>query len=101
MKYLGTLGIIFIYRLRLQNHQPNSGTKSMYSMWMALPKPLVAEKSVASIMDQRKYIYIYIYIYIYNIYIYIYIFIEYIYCIYIYIYMQVLLLLLPASYQAH
>ena len=29
--------------MRLQNHQPNSGTKSMYSMWIALPKPPVAE----------------------------------------------------------
>ena len=54
MKYLGTLGFVFIYRLRLQNHQPNSGTKSMYSMWITLPKPLVAEKSVESIMDQRE-----------------------------------------------
>ena len=56
MKYLGTLGFIFIYRLRLRNHQPNSGTKSMYSTWIALPKPLVTEKSVVSIMDQREYI---------------------------------------------
>ena len=33
-------------KLRLQNHpnQPNSGTKSMYSMWIALPRPPVAEK---------------------------------------------------------
>ena len=29
MKYLGNLFFILIYRLRLQNHQPNSGTKSM------------------------------------------------------------------------
>ena len=56
MKYLGTLGFLFIYRLRLQNHQPNSGTKSTYSTWIALPKPLVTEKSVVSIMDQREYV---------------------------------------------
>ena len=56
MKYLGTLGIIFIYRLKLQNHQPNSGTKSTYSMWITLPKPLVTEKRVASNMDQREYV---------------------------------------------
>ena len=56
MKYLGTLGLIFIYRLRLQNCQPNSGTRSMYSTWITLPKPPVAEKSVASIMDQREYV---------------------------------------------
>ena len=54
MKYLGILGFIFIYRLRLQNRQPNSGTKSTYSTWIALPKPPVAEKSVVSIMDQRE-----------------------------------------------
>ena len=54
MKYLGTLGFIFIYRLRLQNLKPDSGTKSMYSMWITLPKPPVAEKSVASYMDQRE-----------------------------------------------
>ena len=52
---LGHFGFIFIYRLRLQNHQPNSGTKSMYySTWIALPKPTVAEKSVASFTDQRE-----------------------------------------------
>ena len=55
MKYLGTLSYIFIYRLRLQNRQPNSVTKSTYSMWIALPKPLVTEKSVVSIMDQSEY----------------------------------------------
>ena len=55
MKYLGTLGLIFIYRLQLQICQPNSGTKSIYSTWIALPKPLVTEKSVASFMDQREY----------------------------------------------
>ena len=55
MKYLGTLGFIFIYRLRLQNRQPNSATKSTYSMWIALPKPLVTEKSVASVTDQWEY----------------------------------------------
>ena len=27
---------IFIYRVRLQNHQPNSGTKSTYSTWVVL-----------------------------------------------------------------
>ena len=60
MKYLGTLGFIFIYRLRLQNHQPNSGTKSTYSMWITLPKPLVTEKSVVSITDKREYYVLYI-----------------------------------------
>ena len=54
MKYLGTL-VLYSYRLRLQNRQPNSGTKSMYSSWIALPKPLVTDKSVASITDQREY----------------------------------------------
>ena len=54
MKYLGTLGFIFIYRLRLRNPQPNSGTKSTYSMWIILPKPPVAGKSVASFMEQRE-----------------------------------------------
>ena len=51
MKYLGTLGFI-LYRLRLQNHHPNSGTKSTYSTWITLPKPPVAEKSDASFTDQ-------------------------------------------------
>ena len=46
---------IFIYRLRLRNHQPNSCTKSAYSTWIALKKPPVTEKSVASFMDQREY----------------------------------------------
>ena len=55
MKYLGTLVSIFIYSLRLQNCQPNSGTKSLYSTWITLPKPPVVETSVASIMDQREY----------------------------------------------
>ena len=44
MKYLGNFFFIFIYRLRLQNRQPNSGTKSTYSMWITLKKPPVAEK---------------------------------------------------------
>ena len=56
MKYLGNFFFIFIYRLQLRNRQPNSGTKSMYSMWIAPKKPPVAEKSVASFMDQREYI---------------------------------------------
>ena len=56
MKYLGTLGFIFIiYRLRLQNHHPNSGTKSTYSTWITLPKPPVAEKSVASFTEFMKH----------------------------------------------
>ena len=46
--------------MRLQNCQPNSGTKSTYSTWITLTKPLVTGKSVASILDQREYIYIYI-----------------------------------------
>ena len=54
MKYLGNLGFIFIYRLRLQNRQPNSGTKSTYSMWITLPKPPVPEKNVASFTDERE-----------------------------------------------
>ena len=29
MKYLGNLLLKFIYRLQLQNRQPNSGTESM------------------------------------------------------------------------
>ena len=52
MKYLGTLGFIFIYRLRLQNCQPNSGTKSMYSFWIALPKPPITEK-VLQVLQTR------------------------------------------------
>ena len=50
--YLGILGLIVIYRLRLQNYQPNSGTKSMYSMWITLPKPPVAEK-VLQVLQTR------------------------------------------------
>ena len=56
MKYLGTLGFIFIYRLKLPKSPAQLWYKSTYSMWIALPKPLVAEKSVVSITDQREYI---------------------------------------------
>ena len=58
MKYLGTLGFIFIYRLRLQNHQPNSGTKSMYSAWITLPKPPVAEKELQVLWTRGSNIYL-------------------------------------------
>ena len=52
MKYLWTLGFIFIYRLRLQNRPPNPGTKSTYSMWITLPKPPVTEK-VLQVLQTR------------------------------------------------
>ena len=55
MNYLGNLFFILIYRLRLQNHQPNSATKSTWSMWIALKLPPVTEKSEASIKDLREY----------------------------------------------
>ena len=35
--------------------QPNSGTKSTYSTWIALTNQPIAEKSVATISDQREY----------------------------------------------
>ena len=40
--------------MRLRNRQPNSGTKSTWSTWIAKKLPPVAEKSVVSIKDQRE-----------------------------------------------
>ena len=42
MKYLGTLGFIFIYI----DTPKSPAQQSTYSTWIALPKPPVAEKSV-------------------------------------------------------
>ena len=55
MKYLGNFFSILIYRLPLQNFQPNSSTKSTYSMWTTLKKPPVTEKSVASFSTKSTY----------------------------------------------
>ena len=42
--------------MQLQNRQPNSGTKSMYSTWIAQNLLPVTEKIVASFKDQREYV---------------------------------------------
>ena len=52
MKYLGNFFFIFIYRLQLRNHQPNPGTKSMYSTLIAL-KNLQLQKKVLQVLRTR------------------------------------------------